>query len=389
MKQPDCVSFFFILCLFSTGCESFKENGGPWRQTEVYCVLFGSCCSSVFDNELEHCSKNYFTNIYSLIQVKESRQVVGKQKKTEFFCWEVCFNTVCKMQYYINMLEERVCALHCFWNVKSKVHEDSRKMDPGYQTLWILFAKMFSQYVLSKRISFSRSSQGRISFCCCYCPQETQPESLLESVGIPGCMCREPGMPCVCTRLIALGKEAIFIPKLAVVQVKSRETTIAIVSRLLSLSFPLQRFACTLLLTWASSTACDALLGCSAQGRGICCRNGWSFSLWHISQVPLCIKARFWQRSCWPEVEASSAAQEQSRSSGSLIPSGSSHQLPLTRFQALDPSAASALACGAASGFWGRVSRLDQSIVSGLHVIWKCQPYLFQAWIKGFAIAIC
>lgn len=34
-------------------------------------------------------------------------------------------------------------------------------------------------------------------------------------------------MPCVCTRLIALGKEAIFIPKHAVVQVKSTEITIA------------------------------------------------------------------------------------------------------------------------------------------------------------------
>lgn len=132
--------------------------------------------------------------------------------------------------------------------------------------------------MLSKRISFIRGSQGRISFCCCYCPQETQPESLLESVGIPGCMCREPGMPCVCTRLIALGKETIFIPKHAVVQVKSTEITIAVMFRLLSLSFPLQRFACTLLLTWASSAACDALLGWSAQGRGICCRNGWSLS---------------------------------------------------------------------------------------------------------------
>lgn len=100
---------------------------------------------------------------------------------------------------------------------------------------------------------FIRGSQDRISFCCCYCPQETQPEILLESLGIPGCMCREPGMPCVCTRLIALGKEAIFIPKHAVLQVKSTEITIAVVFRWLSFSFPLQRFSCTLLLTWASS----------------------------------------------------------------------------------------------------------------------------------------
>lgn len=77
------------------------------------------------------------------------------------------------------------------------------------------------------------------------------------------------------------------------------------------------------------------------------------------------------------------------RSSASPIPSGPSQCSPLTRFKGLDPSAASAQACGAASGVWGRVSRLEQSIVSGLHVIWKCQPYLFQARIKGFAIAIC
>lgn len=102
------VSFFFILCLFSTGCESFKENGGPWWHTEVHCVLFRSFCSSVFNNEWEHYSKSYFTNIYSLIQVKESRQVIGKQKKTEFFCWEVCFNTICKIQYNINILGESV-----------------------------------------------------------------------------------------------------------------------------------------------------------------------------------------------------------------------------------------------------------------------------------------
>lgn len=112
---------------------------------------------------------------------------------------------------------------------------------------------------------------------------KTQPESLLESVGIPGCTCREPGIPCVCTRLIALEKEAIFVPKHAVVQVKSTQITISVVFRLLSLSFTLQRFACTLLLTWASSTACDALLGCSAQGRGVCCRNGWSLLLGAIS----------------------------------------------------------------------------------------------------------
>lgn len=169
-------------------------------------------------------------------------------------------------------------------------------------------------------------------------------------------------------------------------KLKAQKSQLQVMFRLLSLSFPLQRFACTLLLTWASSAACDALLGCSAQGRGICCRNGWSLS--RLPGTLVFIKASFWQRSCWPEVEPSSAAQEWSRSSGSLIPLGSSHHLPLTRFRVLDPSAAPALACGA-SGFWGRVSRLDQSIVSGLHVIWKCQPYLFQAWIKGFAIAIC
>lgn len=189
--------------------------------------------------------------------------------------------------------------------------------------------------MLSKRISFFRGSQGRISFCCCYCPQETQPERLLESVGIPGCMCREPGMPCVCTRLTALGKAAIFIPKHAAVQVKTTEITNAVGSRLLSLSFPLQRFACKgLWLIWASSAACGALLGCSAQGRGVCCRNGWSFSLCHVSQVPLHIKASFWHRSCWPEVEASSAActgvKQQLRVSH--FPSGPSHGLPLTRF---------------------------------------------------------
>lgn len=76
-------------------------------------------------------------------------------------------------------------------------------------------------------------------------------------------------------------------------------------------------------------------------------------------------------------------------SSGSLSSLRYLHQMPLTQFRVLDPSAASALACGMAVEFSGRVSRLDQSIVSGLHVILKCQPYLFRVWIKGFAIAIC
>lgn len=39
-------------------------------------------------------------------------------------------------------------------------------------------------------------------------PPKTQTERLLESVGIPGCVCEETGVPCVYTRLIALGKEA-------------------------------------------------------------------------------------------------------------------------------------------------------------------------------------
>lgn len=144
-------SYFLFLHALSIQhrlCESFKENGGPWWQTEAYCALFGSCCSSVFNNEWEHYSKNYFTNIYSLIQVKESRQVVGKQKKTEFFCWKVCFNTICTIQYF-NILEERVCATHCFWDVKSKVHEDCRKIDQLIQVikhseyyLWSCFPSM-------------------------------------------------------------------------------------------------------------------------------------------------------------------------------------------------------------------------------------------------------
>lgn len=270
------------------------------------------------------------------------------------------------------------------------MHEDSRKIDQLIQviTLNIICKVVFPVCAFQEDLFLSEAARAEFHSAVATAPKRHS-LSLLESVGIPGCMCREPGMPCVCTRLIALGKEAIFIPKHAVVHVKSTEITMAVVFRSLSLSFPLQRFSCTLLLTWASSPACDALLGCSAQGRGFCCRNGWSFSLCHISQVPLFTKASFWQTSCWPELGASSAAQEGSRSSGSLIPSGSSHCLPLTRFRALDPSAVSALACGAASGFWGRVSRLNQSIVSGLHVIWKCQPYLFQAWIKGFAIAIC
>lgn len=271
--------------------------------------------------------------------------------------------------------------------MKSKVHEDCRKIDQLIQVI------KHSEYYLSScfpRMFFPRGSvlseavRAEFHSAIAAAPKR-QPESLLESVGIPGCMCREPGMPCVCTRLMALGKEAIFIPKHAVVQVKSTEITIAVVFRSLALSFLLQRFSCTLFLTWASS----ALLGHSAQGRGVCCRNGWSFSLCHISQAPSFTRASSWQTSCWPEVEGSSAALEGGRSSGSLIPSGPSQCLPLTRFKVLDPSAASALACGAASGVWGRVSRLDQSIVSGLHVIWKCQPYLSQARIKGFAIAIC
>lgn len=245
--------------------------------------------------------------------------------------------------------------------------------------------------MLSKRGSLlSEAVRAELHSAVATAPK-TQPESLLESVGIPGCTCREPRIPCVCTRLIALEKEAIFIPKHAVVQVKSTEITIPVVFSLLSfakvclhLTACLGKFYCL----W-----CPVGLQCPTER---CLLQKWlefaprcHFSLCHVSQVPLFIKAGFWQRSCWPEVEPSSAAQEWSRSSGSLIPWGSSHRLPLTHCRTLDPSAAPALACGAASGFWGRVSRLDQSIVSGLHVIWKCQPYLFQAWIKGFAIAIC
>lgn len=195
-------------------------------------------------------------------------------------------------------------------------------------------------------------------------------------------MCREPGMPCVCTRLMALGKEAIFIPKHAVVQVKSAEITIAAVFRSLALSFPLQRFSCTSLLTWASS----APLGHRAKvfAAGMAGDSPCVTSPRHPhspEQAFDILLARGGRQQC--------STGRGGRSSASPFPSGPSQCSPLTRFKGLDPSAASAQACGAASGVWGRVSRLEQSIVSGLHVIWKCQPYLFQARIKGFAIAIC
>lgn len=122
------------------------------------------------------------------------------------------------------------------------------------------------------------------------------------------------------------------------------------------------------------------------------------------AQCPYIVKASFCQKCPWTasyqiwKMSVSCMQQWSTQvlsirlkgfSSGSLSSLRYSHQMPLTQFRVLDPSTASALACGMAVEFLGRVSRLDQSIVSGLHVILKCQPYLFRVWIKGFAIAIC
>lgn len=153
-------------------------------------------------------------------------------------------------------------------------------------TLNIICEVVFPVCAFQEDLFYQRQSGQNFILLLLLPPRDSL--SALESLGIPGCMCREPGMPCVCTRLMALGKEAIFIPKHAVVQVKSAEITIAAVFRSLALSFPLQRFSCTSLLTWASS----APLGHRAQG--VCCRDGWRFSLCHISQAPSFTRASFW-----------------------------------------------------------------------------------------------
>lgn len=153
----------------------------------------------------------------------------------------MCFNTICKIQCYISILKERVCATHCFWDVKSKCVRIAGKLINWSRlsnTLNIICKVVFLVSAFQEDLSYQRQSGQNFILWLLLPPRDTAWEPFGVS-GNPGCMRREPGMPCVCTRLIALGKGAIFIPKHAVMQVKSIEITIPVVFRLLSLSFPL------------------------------------------------------------------------------------------------------------------------------------------------------
>lgn len=97
------------------------------------------------------------------------------------------------------------------WRAKSmKRAEQTDQLIQLIKELWklSLFAKFYPQYVISKRTFFYQRQSMQNFILLLLLPPRTQTESLLELVRISGCACEETGMPCVYTRLIALGRVA-------------------------------------------------------------------------------------------------------------------------------------------------------------------------------------